>query len=314
MIKNYSALIANSKYCPFCGGHRLRFFEEKDSTGPNILSIVECKVCLVAWQLPKKTSRRDSLSFFNKQYSDSEKGVSEYFNEEQRKKTAALEMSFVRSLRSGPGSLLDVGAGMGFFVSEAIANGWQAIGVEPAAEGVAKAKSLGNDAILNCALSGLTDGRKFDIVTLWDVIEHVNDPLSFLEEASRRVQENGYLIIECINYQSADVIEYLENHWIWQLDHMWYLTPPVLETLLRQIGFNKFVYADRVFRADYKAGGKRKPSLLGFVKKVIRRPHKLIAEIGIYCRLMNSYNRLYQWIDKPIFVVAAQKSSEKRNV
>ena len=49
-----------------------------------------------------------------------------------------------------------------------------------------------------------TADATYDIVTLWDVIEHVEDPLGLLISAMAHLRPGGWLVVETGNYQSAD--------------------------------------------------------------------------------------------------------------
>jgi 2-polyprenyl-3-methyl-5-hydroxy-6-metoxy-1,4-benzoquinol methylase len=97
--------------------------------------------------------------------------------------------------RVGGGRLLDVGASAGFFVEQALAAGFDAYGVELSDEAVASASSdvrqrLTVGDVNALALEGTAP---FDVVTAFDLIEHVFDPVAFLQEI-RRVARPGALL------------------------------------------------------------------------------------------------------------------------
>ncbi len=96
--------------------------------------------------------------------------------------------------------VLDVGAGVGLFVAEAQARGWQAAGVEPSAA----ARRL---AARTCAVELVSDwpspGQDMDLVTFWDVLGHVDDPRAALEKARRAVRPGGAVILKIPNFQSS---------------------------------------------------------------------------------------------------------------
>ncbi len=80
-------------------------------------------------------------------------------------------------------SLLDVGAYIGVFVEVAGKSGWHACGVEPSLWAVSQAKSKGLPIIQGTLDALELQGRLFDVVTLWDVIEHVTDPAAELRKS-----------------------------------------------------------------------------------------------------------------------------------
>jgi SAM-dependent methyltransferase len=94
------------------------------------------------------------------------------------------------------GRLLDVGCGPGFFVDLAQRRGWQAEGIELNKYAVACAEGLGIAGVRAGVLSDVDrpDGF-YDCVTLFDVIEHVADPRSEIEQVSRMLRPGGVIVI-----------------------------------------------------------------------------------------------------------------------
>lgn len=101
-----------------------------------------------------------------------------------------------------PGArLLDVGCGLGFFVERALAAGWEAVGCDTSEPWVAQARGrLGAERVV---LGDLDDAfgpeATFDVITTWDVLEHVFDPLPFLRAIRRRLAPGGRVFIRTPN-------------------------------------------------------------------------------------------------------------------
>ena len=100
------------------------------------------------------------------------------------------------------GKLLDVGAAFGDFVMEAKANGWNARGVEISEYASRKARDERRLNVLTGTIDDIDIGEKFDLITYWDVIEHVENCSSNLIEARKRLYDKGMLLIATDNYQS----------------------------------------------------------------------------------------------------------------
>jgi SAM-dependent methyltransferase len=113
-----------------------------------------------------------------------------------RKRTAKTHLKILhRYIRAG--RLLDVGCASGLFLQEAKQVGWNIAGIEPNEALCAQArKNLGEDAEVQCTtleMARLESG--FDAITLWDVLEHVPDPQTFLQHCRSLLRSKGYLFL-----------------------------------------------------------------------------------------------------------------------
>ncbi len=143
-----------------------------------------------------------------------------------------------RAWQRGPGRLLDVGTGGGSFPFIASKRGWQAEGCEP------------NRWLCDWALENYNlpvrpgtvfeqnfPARSFDVVTLWDVLEHTPDPKSEVRETHRLLRENGLLVI---NYPDIGswIARLMGRSWVFLLDvHLYYFTRATIRKLLEDAGF-----------------------------------------------------------------------------
>jgi SAM-dependent methyltransferase len=107
---------------------------------------------------------------------------------------------FVDSYPDRPGRLLDIGTGYGFFLKMAEERGWEAIGVDLDPKGIAYAKER---LRVNAVLGDLEDVHlpegSFDLVTLWNVVECVPDPLELLRQVRPLLRKEGTVFIRTQN-------------------------------------------------------------------------------------------------------------------
>lgn len=138
--------------------------------------------------------------------------------------------------------LLDVGCSSGAFLGAAVRLGFRAEGVEPAPKAVATAQAAGmkvRQGLLHEA--GYADGQ-FDAVTLFEVIEHLREPLELLRECRRILRPGGILLVGTGNAASWSMAamgadwEYLSiaRHG----GHISFFTPDSLGKVARQAGFS----------------------------------------------------------------------------
>ena len=100
---------------------------------------------------------------------------------------------------SAPGRLLDVGSGSGEFLELASAAGWEVEGVEPYAPSVDKARRKGLTVHAgDLAAARLPEGS-FDVVTYWEVIDYVEEPVAELREVLRVLRPGGVVWLRTRN-------------------------------------------------------------------------------------------------------------------
>jgi 2-polyprenyl-3-methyl-5-hydroxy-6-metoxy-1,4-benzoquinol methylase len=142
-----------------------------------------------------------------------------------------------------PGRLLDVGCGYGFFLKEMAQRGWQAEGIEISTTGLRYARdSLGlevSDQPLPRA--DWPDGR-YDVITLFYVIEHLPDPMATLKEAYRLLRPGGLLFLR---WPHTAPIAKLLRPWAERLklyqapSHLFDFSPMTIYKILDQSGFQE---------------------------------------------------------------------------
>ncbi|MGB8703683.1 MAG: class I SAM-dependent methyltransferase [Gillisia sp.] len=147
------------------------------------------------------------------------------------------------------GRLLDIGAGTGEFLKIAKKKGWKVQGVEPDS----KARELsGNKGII--LESGLSKFRseKFDVITLWHVMEHLPDLKNRIIEIQHLLKKNGLLVIAVPNFRSYDA-QYYGKFWA-AYDvprHLWHFSKNSLSELFSPHGFRQTDSKPLIFDSFY---------------------------------------------------------------
>ena len=143
-----------------------------------------------------------------------------------------------RHIGAGRGrDLLDVGAYIGVFVEVARDAGWQAVGVEPSTWAAAEARRLGLDVYTGTQEAPELAGRRFDVVTMWDVIEHVDDPRGELVQAFELLRPGGVLAVHTMDIDSLTA-RLLGRRWPWLMAmHVHYFSRRTLLQMLEAVGY-----------------------------------------------------------------------------
>lgn len=115
-------------------------------------------------------------------------------------------------------SILDVGCGYGFFLKAATAHGCQAMGLDNSEACAAYARERFRIPVVSGdvrdSLPHVVSERRFDIITFWHVLEHLDDPRAALRSAIRGLKENGLLVLNSPNMDSA-VFAIAGRWWSW---------------------------------------------------------------------------------------------------
>jgi SAM-dependent methyltransferase len=145
--------------------------------------------------------------------------------------------TIARRLR--PGRLLDVGCATGNYLAEMAQLGWHGCGVElnEAAANYARNR-FGLEVFCGDLLESSWPANHFDVVTLWDVLEHTHNPLATLQEVNRLLVPGGTLAFSLPEVNSKDA-ELFGSAWIgYDTPRHLYLFPgQSLALLLEQSGF-----------------------------------------------------------------------------
>jgi SAM-dependent methyltransferase len=130
-----------------------------------------------------------------------EYGYSDYLaGEKNHRRNAQCILGLLAEQTNRRGRLLDVGCAHGFFVDEANKAGWESEGVECSEEGHQYASHKLGVKVFKGDLAGAGfPAEHFDVVSIIGTIEHLTNPLEFLEEASRVLKRGGRLIITTVD-------------------------------------------------------------------------------------------------------------------
>lgn len=142
------------------------------------------------------------------------------------------KLNLINSLQPNKGKILDIGAGTGEFLSVAKQNGWETTGVEPSDK--AKQIAINKGVSFVEAIAQLED-RSFDVITMWQVLEHVPDLDLQIKELKRLLKPTGSLIIAVPNFKSFDA-EYYGKFWA-AYDvpiHFWHFSKKAIQKLFQK--------------------------------------------------------------------------------
>lgn len=145
------------------------------------------------------------------------------------------KVKLLKRFSASPGTILDFGAGTGDFLLAAQNAGWTSMGVEP--EAGARSRGQAKGAQVWDSLDGVPP-QKFEVITLWHVLEHLPEPEDTIKALRDRLASNGHLIVAVPNYRSYDAKWYGPFWAAYDTPrHLWHFTRPAMKRLIKDLGF-----------------------------------------------------------------------------
>lgn len=136
-----------------------------------------------------------------------------------------------------PGRLLDFGCGWGFFLGAALEIGWEIHGLEPLPGHALYTRSkVGAEVVTDVLRDSTFSPDYFDVITAFQVFEHLPDPAGDLIRLRRALQPGGLLLIEVPNIDTWGVRMMGQRHRHFVPDHLNFFSAETLGRLFVSSG------------------------------------------------------------------------------
>ena len=142
-------------------------------------------------------------------HTDSKRSMLDKVYQSVKNYTLKRKLSLINSFKTNEKNILDVGAGTGDFLNVCKNNGWNTVGVEPSIDAINIAAKKG--IFLKEQLDEIQN-KKFDVITLWHVLEHVEMLSDYISKLKELLSDEGRLIIAVPNHKSYDA-KYYKEFW-----------------------------------------------------------------------------------------------------
>jgi SAM-dependent methyltransferase len=219
------------KACALCAGTPLRLLFEKDGW-----PIARCKSCSLV-QVDSELERGELEDIYGEAYF-----TEDVFHDYLAERDVRLESgaAFTRTLTkiAPEGRLLDVGCAAGFFL-EAARRHYDVTGVELSQFASEHARREFGLRVLTGDVSNVSlDGEEFDVVTLWNTIEHLSDPLRAVRSIASLTRPGSLLVLSTGDASGPLARRDLRG---WNLMappyHLFFFSPRTIDLLLATAGF-----------------------------------------------------------------------------
>lgn len=165
-------------------------------------------------------------------HTDSKKSFIDKIYHAVKKFSLKKKLGLINSFETEQKRLLDIGAGTGDFLVVAKSAGWKVAGIEPNPSAEQRAKEKGIH--LFSKLEEL-DGQKFDVITLWHVLEHLPDLEHQIRQISSLLHDKGTLVVAVPNFKSYDATHYGEFWAAYDVPrHLWHFSKTAIERIFQK--------------------------------------------------------------------------------
>lgn len=192
----------SSTPCNLCGGHHVAVLSNRSRSGGSLRTVI-CKDCGLVWSdpfphNPRQFYEEDYRLAYKNTYAPKAKHIL------RAGRVALTRHQKIKQLLSTPQTMLDVGTGGGEFAYLMKSLGHDLHGIEPN-------KGYGEYSVaqygLNLQFGFIQDGRfeesSFDLITIWHVLEHTEDPFFVLNKLRSLLKADGTLVVEVPNIEAT---------------------------------------------------------------------------------------------------------------
>lgn len=278
MIQHYTE-------CPVCGHteftHKLT--AEDHTVSHEKFAVISCNQCgfLLTQDVPDQNNigkYYQSQNYIS--HSDTNQGLFFKLYKWVRSFTLAQKKSLIHSFHPERKNLLDVGCGTGYFLHSMKSAGWTVTGLEPSETARNIARQQNQIDALDPSEIYTFPENKFDVITLWHVLEHVHDLNGYFQQFYKILKPGGYLFIAVPYSGSADARQFGKDWAAWDVPiHLYHFTPDSIQDLCKKHRLNYIKNYPMWFDAFY----------VSMLSREIRKQNKWI---GIWDGLKSNIHAL----------------------
>jgi len=256
---NYPVTTEDHSRCCLCHSTNTRILYTL-----NDIQVVRCLVCDLV-SLAISLDRKTIEDMYGQGYFQERQEY--FFHDSSPEKSGDLSESIQRNFSWGlslieqyaPGrQLLDFGCAVGSFLSMAKTAGWEARGIDISEYAVSYCRNtLGHEANSGELKDVNFPNEEFDVVTMWDVIEHLTDPLAELREVNRILKPGGIVLVDTPNedsfirslariiYSATGGLVRYPIQKLYHQFHLYYFNRATLSKVFEKSGFEVMYMASR---------------------------------------------------------------------
>ena len=194
--------------CPWCGSEKaqINLWLRDEFLTHEEFHLCECLSCGLQYTMPRPSQDKIGQYYQSDEYyshKENKKGFIPRLYEKVKSRNLKKKYKLATG-QMKPGTLLDIGCGVGDFLHTAEAKGWQCTGIEPSEDAKAIARQRTHAELFSSEAQEQFPDDSFDLITMWHVLEHVDNLDWQVEQLQRLIKPSGRIVIAVPNYKSYD--------------------------------------------------------------------------------------------------------------
>jgi 2-polyprenyl-3-methyl-5-hydroxy-6-metoxy-1,4-benzoquinol methylase len=222
--------IFEDAHCAVCGNSNPSDFKlnyQKEN-----FAVIECKKCTFNFIPPYYRKQISYENYKDENVTKAVRNGNNWVKIERHK----LRYQLIKKYKPS-GSLFDLGAGWGHFMLTGQLLGYDVYGIEVSEQPYLYSKNDLKLPVDHIDFFEMKEDKKFDIVTMWDVLEHIDKADDVIAKCARITAKDGYIIIQVPQIDSYFAKKHKDNWKMMGLDHVNYFGKKTITQLLEKHGY-----------------------------------------------------------------------------
>ena len=195
-------------------------------------SVVECNKCSFTFIPPYFRKQISYENYKDENVANAVRNGNNFVKIERHK----LRYNLIKKYKSS-GSLFDLGAGWGHFMLTGQMLGYDVYGIEISEQPYLYSKNDLKLPVDHIDFFDMKEDKKYDIVTMWDVLEHIDKADDVIAKCARITSKDGYIVIQVPQIDSYFAKKHKDSWKMMGLDHVNYFGKKTITQLLKKHGY-----------------------------------------------------------------------------
>jgi len=224
------AFMAEEICCSVCGNKDPEKFKvkyEKEN-----FAVVTCNTCSFHFIPPYYRKKIEYTQYKNADVTAAVRAGNNWVKIQRHKLRFKFIQKFIKS-----GKLFDLGAGWGHFMLAGKELGYDVYGVEISEQPYLYCVNDLKLPVDHIDFFEMDEAKKFDVITMWDVLEHIDKANDFLAKCSKLTKPDGYLFLQVPQIDSYFAKKHKDNWKMMGLDHVNYFGKDTITKILAHNGY-----------------------------------------------------------------------------